>query len=48
MFVFNVKVNGSFDLLETDGTLHENVEVKSTGISFNEKLIKEITNVKIK
>lgn len=44
----NVKVNGSFDLLETDGTLHENVEVKSTGISFNEKLIKEITNVKIK
>lgn len=44
----NVKVNGSFDLLETDGTLHENVEVKSTGISFNEKLIKEITSVKIK
>lgn len=44
----NVKVDGSFDLLETDGTLHENVEVKSTGISFNEKLIKEITNVKIK
>ncbi len=44
----NVKVNGSFDLLETDGTLHENVEVKSTGINFNEKLIKEITNVKIK
>lgn len=44
----NVKVDGSFDLLETDGTLHENVEVKSTGINFNEKLIKEITNVKIK
>lgn len=44
----NVKVNGSFDLLEIDGTLHENVEVKSTGINFNEKLIKEITNVKIK
>lgn len=44
----DVKTKGYFDLVETDGTIHENIEVSENGIDFNEKLIKEIKNVKIK
>ena len=43
-----VKTDGYIDLVETDGTTYEKVSVKSTGLEFNEKLIKEIKNVKIK
>lgn len=44
----DVKTEGYIDLTEVDGTVHKNILVKSTGLDFNEKLIKEIKNVKIK